>query len=136
MKGTLDFKGLTNWLEDLQRASQNVDQAVSSLLNETQPFVADELRTNLLKTRQTNEEWTGDLERTLDVSDVKQEGNYVFIEASIGGTSSREAAVYKEFGNTRQAAEPFFRTTFRSHRLRNRLRQTMKELSEGYGLKA
>lgn len=136
MKGVLEFKGLTNWLEELNAAGKNVDDAVTDLLIETKPFVEQELKENLLKTRQPGEEWSGETEATLDVSDVRKDGNYIFIETSIGGTTREEAVVAKEYGNTRQAAEPFFRPTFRGHRLKNKLKEAMKALLQRYGLQS
>lgn len=131
MKGALEFKGLTEWLEDLAAAGRDVDEAVADSLNEISPFLKEQIHTNLLATKQSDEVWTGETESSLQISDVKREGNYIYIEASIGG-----GAVFKEYGTTRQAAEPFFRAkTFRSHRIRNRLKENMKRINESFGLK-
>lgn len=130
MKGTLDFKALTNYLEDMYAAGQNVDVVVTDLLTEVQPFIGEELERNL---KSTSEEWTGHLAGTISVSGVQQDGNYIFVEAS-AGAGDEEAASAKEYGTTRQAAEPFFRPTFRGTLLKNHLKAAMKGLLERYGL--
>ena len=130
VKGTLEFKALSNWLEELAAAEKDVDAVVGELLAENQPFIKEELERNLHK---TSEQWTPELALTIDVREVKREGNFIFIEAS-AGEGDEQAAQAKEYGTTRQAAEPFFRPTFRGHLLKNRLKATMKTLLEKYGL--
>lgn len=130
MKGTLTFKGLEEWMDQLAEAGENVDDAVSELLVETQPFVASELEAQLKKTSET---WTGETAASIETSGVQQAGNYIFLEATAGG-SVAPGANYKEWGTTRQAAEPFFRPTFRGHRLKNALKQGMKAILQRMGL--
>lgn len=130
VRGALEFRDLLNWAEDLAAAGQSVDEAVAEILVENQPFVAEELERNL---RRTSEQWTPELGETIAVSDVQQDGNYIFIEANIG-EGDEEAAHAKEFGTARQAAEPVMRPTFRGHLLKNRLKASMQNLLERYGL--
>lgn len=130
MRGELTFKGLEDWMEQLAAAGENIDDAVIELLGETQPFIAQELTAQLEKTSET---WTGETAASIDVSGVQQEGNYLFVEAIAGG-SDAPGAIYKEYGNQRQAAEPFFRPTFRGHRLKNKLKKGMKAIMQRFGL--
>lgn len=130
MDAKLSFKGLDDWMEQLAAAGENIDQAARDLLNETQPFIADELTSQL---RKTSETWTGETASSIKVSGVESEGNFVFVEATAGGDEA-PGAEYKEFGSTRQAAEPFFRPTFRGHRLKNKLKEGMKRIMQRYGL--
>lgn len=131
MKASLSFKGLDAWMEQLAEADQNVDDAVTELLTETQPFIAEELEANL---RKTSETWTGDTAASIQTSGVQREGNYIFVEGTAGG-SDAPGANMKEWGTTRQAAEPFFRPTFRGHRLKNKLKEGMKAIMQRMGLK-
>jgi HK97 gp10 family phage protein len=130
MRGNLTFKGLEGWMEDLAAAGENVDKAVGDLLGETQPFIKDELIAQLQK---TSEEYTGETASTIQVSGVQQEGNYLYVEATVGGSDAPQAT-YKEYGTTRQAAEPFVRPTFRGHRLKNELKKGMKAIMQRMGL--
>jgi len=130
MRGTLTFKGLENWMEQLAEAGKSVDDAVTDLLNETQPFIEEELVAQL---RKTSEEYTGETASTIQVSGVQQEGNYLFVEATVGGSNAPQAT-YKEYGTTRQAAEPFVRPTFRGHRLKNKLKEGMRAILLSRGL--
>lgn len=130
MKSTLEFKALQNWMEDLAAAGQNVDDAVTEILTDAQPFVADELERNL---KRTSEQWTPALGETIEVSAVQKDGNYIFIEAS-AGAGDEAAASAKEYGTARQAAEPFFRPTFRGSLLKNKLKAGMKTITERFGL--
>lgn len=129
-KGTLTFKGLEDWMEQLAEAGENIDDAVTELLGETQPFIEQELTANLKKTSET---WTGETAASIEVNGVQQEGNYLFLEVTAGG-SDAPGAEHKEYGNTRQAAEPFFRPTFRGHRLKNKLKEGMKAIMQKAGL--
>lgn len=129
-KGTLTFKGLDNWMEQLAEAGESVDEAVTELLGETQPFIEDELIAQL---RKTSETYTGETASTIQVSGVQQEGNCLFVEATVGGSDAPQAT-YKEYGTTRQAAEPFVRPTFRGHRLKNKLKDGMKGILLRRGL--
>ena len=130
MRGELTFKGLTEWMEQLAEAGKNVDDAVTELLGETQPFIEEELVSQL---RKTSEEYTGETASTIQVSGVQQEGNYLFVEATVGGSDAPQAT-YKEYGTTRQVAEPFVRPTFRGHRLKNKLKEGMKAIMQRFGL--
>ncbi len=132
MKGSLSFKGLDAWMEQLAEAGQNVDEAVTDLLETTQPFIEEELVSNLKK---TSEEYTGETASTIQVSGVQREGNFIFVEASVGGSDAPQAT-YKEYGNTRQAAEPFVRPTFRGHRLKNKLKEGMKDIMQKFGVQS
>ena len=132
VNGTLDFRALNQWAEKLVAVERDIDTAVSDLLTEVKPFVAEELDRNLHK---TSEQWTPELALTIEVSDVQKDGNFIYLEASVGGgDGNSEAAQAKEFGTTRQAAEPFFRPTFRGHLLKNRLKLVMKQLLQKYGV--
>ena len=117
-------------MEQLAEAGENVDDAVTELLGETQPFIKDEM-VRILK--QTSEAYTGETASTIQVSGVQQEGNYLFVEATVGGSDAPQA-FYKEYGRTRQAAEPFVRPTFRGHRLKNKLKEGMKAIMSRMGL--
>lgn len=130
MRGTLTFKGLEDWMELLAESGENVDDAVTELLGETQPFIEGELVAQL---RKISEEYTGETASTIEVSGVQQEGNYLFVEATVGGSDAPQAT-YKEYGTTRQAAEPFVRPTFRGHRLKNKLKEGMKAIMQRFGL--
>ncbi len=131
MRGTLNFKGLEDWMEQLAEAGQNVDDAVTELLGETQPFIEDEMVAQLKK---TSEAYTGETASTIEVSGVQQEGNYLFVEATVGGSEAPQAN-FKEWGTTRQAAEPFVRPTFRGHRLKNKLKEGMRTIMQRFGIK-
>lgn len=130
MRGVLEFKGLAEWMEQLAEAGENVDDAVTDLLVETQPFIEEELVSQLKK---TSEAYTGETASTIQVSGVQQEGNYLFVEATVGGSGAPQAT-YKEYGTTRQTAEPFVRPTFRGHRLKNKLKEGMKTITQRFGL--
>lgn len=132
MKGALDFKAFTAWIEDFANAGQSVDGAVTEVLTEVEPFIQEELVDSL---KRTSEQWTGETASTIQTNGVEQTGNYIHITATAGGGTKNEAVIAKEFGNSRQAAEPFFRPTFRGHRLKNKLKEAMKNTSRKYGLK-
>jgi len=130
VRGELEFKALSLFMEDLAKAGQDIDSAVETLLRDEEPYVENELRDNL---KRTSEQWTGETANSIQISGVQRDGNYIFLEATAGGGEA-PGAIYKEFGNTRQAAEPFVRPTFRGHLLKNRLRKAMKTMMKQMGL--
>lgn len=131
MKANLLFQGLGTWMEEIEAAGQSVDDAVAEIVTEAEPFISNEMKRIL---RSTSEAWTGETDATIETSGVQHEGNYIFVEASAGGSDTPQA-YYKEFGTTKMPAEPFLRPTFRGHRLKNLLKVGMKRIAERYGLK-
>jgi HK97 gp10 family phage protein len=130
MKAALGVTGLNEWLEQLATAGEDVDEVVGEVLEDAAPLVESELVRNL---QRTSEEYTGETAATIEVSDLQKDGNYVFIEATAGGAAAPQA-FWKEFGRTRQAAEPFFRPTFKGHILKNKIKATMQVILQRYGL--
>jgi HK97 gp10 family phage protein len=129
VKASFEIKGLDAYLEDLARAGEDVDQVVTDVLTEAAPFAKAELEANL---RKTSETWTGETAESIASSSVQRDGNYHFIELTAGGKDA-PGAIYKEFGSTRQAAEPFFRPAFRKLR-QHKLKAMMKEVMQRFGL--
>lgn len=129
-RGSFEIKGLDNYLEDLVQAGKDVDEVVADVLTAAAPIAVAELQTHLLKTKQSGEIWTGATEESIVSSEVVQDGNYHFIELSVGSPY----AVFKEFGTSRQAAEPFVRPAFRKLR-QSKLKMMMKDVMLAFGLK-
>jgi hypothetical protein len=131
-RGSFEIKGLDGYLEDLANAGKDIDQVVTDVLTEARPVAEAELRTSLLRTKQEGEIWTGELESTLDASDVQRDGNYVFIELSAGGPGVPQA-FHKEYGTARAPAEPYIRPAFRKLR-QSKLKMMMKAVMQKFGL--
>lgn len=131
MQAKLLFQGLGTWMEEIEAAGKSVDGAVAEIVTEAEPFIENEMKRIL---RSTSEAWTGKTDATIETSGVQREGNYIFVEATAGGSDAPQA-FYKEFGTTKMPAEPFLRPTFRGHRLKNQLKVGMKRIAERYGLK-
>jgi HK97 gp10 family phage protein len=132
VRGQFEIKGLDGYLETLVRAGVDVDRVVADVLTEAAPIAEDELRSHLLKTKQQGEVWTGVTEGSIEASGVQRDGNYHFIELSVGASNIPQA-FYKEYGTGRQAAEPFVRPAFRKLR-QSKLKQMMKAVLEAFGL--
>lgn len=121
----MEIKGIDKYLEALgQVFGDQMNEIVADMLNEVRPEIEQYLVVSL---NETSETWTGATAETLFVSEVQQEGNYIFIE--LGADTTQDlAGLFKEFGTTRQAAEPFLRPTMRSHWLKNKLRGMMRAI--------
>ena len=129
VRGSFEIKGLDNYLEDLVSAGVDVDEVVADVLTEAAPVAEAELKKSLLKTKQAGEVWTGVTEDSITASSVQRDGNYHFIELSVDGPGVKP----KEYGNTRQAAEPFIRPAFRLLR-QSKLKKMMQAVMERFGL--
>jgi HK97 gp10 family phage protein len=130
MKSSFTMKGLDGYLEAFVNAGHDVDQVVTDVLVEAAPIAEAELVSQL---RKTSETWTGETAASIASSSVKKEGNFFFIELTAGGKDA-PGAFFKEFGNTRQAAEPFLRPAFRKLR-QSKLKAMLKQVAESFGLK-
>jgi hypothetical protein len=105
MKGVFEIKGLDALLEDIAKAGEDIDKVVTDVLNEAAPIARDRMEDIL---RSTSDEWTGATAGTLFAGPVLQDGNYIFFE--LGADVAKDAAgLNKEYGNSRQVAEPFLR---------------------------
>jgi HK97 gp10 family phage protein len=127
MKGNMTLN-MAPFLEDLVAAGADIDQVVQEVLSGLQEPVKEEMRANLKKTSET---WTGAAESTLFADPVAQDGNYSFVKFG-ADTSKDPAALYKEYGTARQAAEPFFRPTMTW--ARKQIRAGLKEVMKRMGL--
>lgn len=128
-RGEFTVKGLDGYMEDLVNAGKDVDAVVMELLTAAAPVAQAELEANL---RKTSETWTGATAETIFTTTVQQEGNFSYIE--IGADTSKDpAGFFKEYGTTRQAAEPFIRPAFTKLR-RSELKKMLKTILERFGL--
>ena len=127
-RGSFTVKGLDAYLEDLVNAGEDVDQVVADVLTDAAPIAEAVLEENLQRVAET---WTGGTAGTIATSSVKSDGNYHFIELSVGGPGGGEGASYLEYGNTRQAAKPFMRPAFtklRHHKLKAMLKEVLLKI--------
>ena len=129
-RGNFTLTGLSNYLEDLAAAEQDVNAVVAQTLEYTRSVAETEMLQNL---RKSSDLWTGATAATLYSTDSQEDGNYVFIEFG-ADTQKDPAGFYKEYGTTRQAAEAFLRPALRSHRMKNALKSMMLTIIERYGL--
>jgi HK97 gp10 family phage protein len=124
-RASFELKGLDAYLEEIVRAGEDVDKVAAQVLNEARPIAEGELHTNL---RKTSETWTGAADKTIFATPVQQDGNYIFFE--LGADVAQDpAGIYKEFGTTRQTAEPFVRPAFTKLR-RSGIKAMLKQLME------
>jgi HK97 gp10 family phage protein len=128
-KGTFEIKGLDAYLEELARAGQDADAAVADVLEEARPIAEANMQQRL---RASSELWTGETAATIHVTPPQRDGNYTFIALEAGDADVPQA-FYKEFGTTRQAAEPFWRPALTELR-RTGLKRMMKQVLERMGV--
>lgn len=129
MKASFELKGLDALLEDLNAAGHDVDQAVTEVLTEAAPIAKDRMEQIL---RQTSEQWTGETAASLFATEVQKDGNYIFFEMG-ADVRSEQAGLYKEFGRTRQKAEPFLRPALTELR-RVGIKKMLKDVFERLGV--
>jgi hypothetical protein len=128
VRGRMDLN-LGPLLEALATAGQDVDQAVTEVL--------EDMKINALTwmTRQlyeTSETWTGATAKTLYAEGPFRDGNYIYIELG-AHTDKDPSALYKEYGKPTQPAEPFLRPTLLYYK-RGGLKQPMEAVLERLGV--
>ena len=79
----------------------------------------------------SSETWTGATEQTLFSRQPEQDGNFIYIQFG-ADTSKDPAALYKEYGTARQAAEPFLRPTLA--KFKREIRAMLKKTAVRMGL--
>lgn len=120
---------MDDYFETLLNAEKDIDQAVTEVLSETSQYVLGLMTHYLFASSET---WTGGTAKTLFVTPVQRDGNYIFVE--LGADVSQDpAGFHKEYGRPRQAAEPFLRPTLILLRTKE-LRRMMGKVLERYGL--
>lgn len=119
---------LDDYLEELVKAGEDVDEVTTELLSENSDYFGGLLYHYLWA---TSEQWTGATAKTLFVDPVRRDGNYIYVELG-AKTGIDPSAWYKEYGTPRQAAEPFLRPTMVFLR-RKELRRLMERLLEKMG---
>lgn len=122
---------IDDYLEQLAKAEKGIDQVVFTLLDENRDYFGGLMYHYL---RSTSDQWTGATAKTLFVSPVQRDGNFIFVELG-ANTQEDPSAWYKEFGRPNQAAEPFLRTTLAFLR-RQEMRRLMGQAMEKMGLQA
>lgn len=129
MKGVFELKGLDALLEDFAKAGADIDRVVTDVLNEAAPIAKDRMEAIL---RSTSEEWSGATAGTLFAGPVQRDGNYIFFELG-ADVAKDEAGLYKEYGNSRQVAEPFLRPALTELR-RSGIKQMLKAVFDSMGI--
>jgi hypothetical protein len=128
VRGRMDLN-LGPLLEALAAAGQDVDQAVTEVLEDTK---INGLSLMIKYLYESSEMWTGATAKTLYAEGPFRDGNYIFIVLG-AHTDKDPSALYKEYGSPRQAAEPFLRPTLQYYR-RGGLKQPMEAVLERLGV--
>ena len=123
-RAKISTKGFEEYLEKLAAAGQDVDKSIHKALDAGADVAIEGMRRRVPKD-------TGNLENHINKTEVKQNGNYSFIEVGVLSADD-ETARYgnaQEYGTSSMPAQPYIRPTMKEDA--GKIRKAMKEsLSE------
>lgn len=108
-----ELSGLDDYLKKVQAAGRNIEEAVAEAIAASpSPIRAD------IQAWAEKHKLTGTMLEGVDVSDVQQEGNFIFVEVGINDDKSKGAwhAVFTEYGTPTQPADPGIRQAFENNK--------------------
>lgn len=134
-KGTFSMTGLSDWLEDLARAGQDVDAVVQEVLMEgAAPVLAEMQRLVPVGSAAEGDPHPGNLRNHLAIDGPHQEGNFNYVDVGVIDADA-ETAIYgnvQEYGSGHNAAQPYIRPAIKKHK--SVIKKTLKAVLERYGL--
>jgi|GEM_PF-1463125 len=128
----IDFqlKGLDEMLKKIEKAGNNVDNAVAKAITQAAPIPLKTMQEGALRHKKT-----GDVVKAIQTGHIEREGNYTAIQIGIDIKKNPEAihAVFQEYGDGHSPnfPDPFVRPAFDENttKIRSIMRRVLK--SEG-----
>lgn len=111
---SFDVKGIEEYIEALQKAGANIDEAVAeALLASAEPIQSD------IKKWVQKHRLTGATEAGLIQPEIKKDGNNLSLTLGISGDGASWHAVFVEYGSPKnRPADPGIRTAFEANRVK------------------
>lgn len=109
-KAKLDTKGFEEFLERIAQAGKNVDLAAAHALEAGGDVLLKGMQRRVPKD-------THNLEKHLERTPPRQDGNYIYVEVGLAKNTDANTARYgnaQEYGTSSMAAQPFVRPTLDS----------------------
>lgn len=126
-KGQLSLRGLSEYLEDLARAGQDVDAAARRALEAGAQPILEQMKRDVPKD-------THNLENHLVADGPHQDGNFVYVDIGIVN-ADEHTAIYgnvQEYGSSSNKPQPYVRPALKSKRsaAMRAIKQSLKD--EGF----
>ena len=130
-RGTINLKGLEEYLENIAQAGENVDEAAARAVDAGAEVVLESMHRLVPKD-------TGNLDEHLMKTDPQQDGNFIFSEvgmpkgkANLDADTARYGNV-QEYGSARTHAQPYIRPSF--DKTKSAVRKAERESLKGDGV--
>lgn len=108
LSATITMPNLDKYLEKIQAAGNNIDEACKEAVNVATPIVYESMKAGAERHQRT-----GAVVKAIEVTPAKQEGNYIYATVGIDMDKHPEAAagVYQEYGDGHSPCfpDPFVR---------------------------
>lgn len=115
LSATVTMPNLDKYLEKIQEAGNNIDDACKDAVNAALPIVEKAMKTGAERHRKT-----GDVVNAIESTPAKKEGNYIHGTVGIDMQKHPEAihGVYQEYGDghSLEFPDPFVRPAFDDNR--------------------
>lgn len=110
---SLKLSGIEEYLKKIQEVGGNVEESVSEVIAKSAKPVYEDIKAWAEKHK-----FTGATLKGVDLSEVKQEGNYFYVDVGINTDKSENAwhAVFVEYGSPHNAADPGIRNAFTNNK--------------------
>ena len=94
VRTSFDLRGLDEYLDAVARAGNDVDEAVAEALDESAEILLTEMKVRVPKD-------TRNLERHLEKTETKRDGNFTFVEVGLGAETYPDADTAR-YGNAQE----------------------------------
>lgn len=124
----MDLKGMSEYLEEIARAGQNVDAAAAKAVAAGGDVVHGSMLDKVPVL-------TGNLKAHLVRTEPTQEGNFISVEVGMSKNTDADTALYgnvQEYGSATNPAQPYIRPSFDENKAR--VRAAEKAVLQGEGL--
>jgi len=131
--GIFQLNGLEQYLENIQRAGNDVDVAASEAVDAGAEIVFEDVQANapVLK-KDDPRRVKGQLKSDVYRTEVQHDGDYHFVVVGVDEKKDLPYETFVEYGTSDTAAQPFFRPGFDNNR--NKVHAAEREILKDKGL--
>jgi HK97 gp10 family phage protein len=128
-----DLKGMSEYLEEIARAGQNVDAAAAAAVTAGGSVVHAAMLEKVPVGEAPDDPHPGNLKRHLVLTPAQQDGNFIWVDVGMDLDADADTAIYgnvQEYGSAHNHAQPYIRPSFDNNKrqVRQAEKQTLVEM--------
>jgi HK97 gp10 family phage protein len=118
IRGTFKLTGLEEYAKKIQEAGGNIDEAVKEAIKKSAKPILDDMKKGA---EPHSIKYTGKVLESLEISDIHQDGNFIYAEVGVNEEMAKDGAwvaVFQEYGSPTFSKDPFIRPSFDNNKLK------------------